>query len=148
MAEKKKKRKPPKRSGEYKSYKVKKGDTLSKIADKNHVSLSDLLRWNTDIKDANKVSAGTHLRIPTIKEGLHPNVSLENRYMGANIFGESEYKGKDPRIRMYKTRTSGGIEGIPGEPDVFGHPYHASSGSVKKPYAYGGRVAKNSMEKS
>ena len=79
MAEKKKKRKPPKRSGEYKSYKVKKGDTLSKIADKNHVSLSDLLRWNTDIKDANKVSAGTHLRIPTIKEGLHPNVSLDNR---------------------------------------------------------------------
>ena len=46
------------------TYVVKPGDTLSKIAKQNGVSLAQLLRANPQIKDPNRVSVGAVLNLP------------------------------------------------------------------------------------
>ncbi len=46
-------------------YVLKKGDTLSKVANKFHVELADLLAANPKIKDPNRVSLGQEIIIPT-----------------------------------------------------------------------------------
>ncbi|MFL5641217.1 MAG: LysM peptidoglycan-binding domain-containing protein [Chloroflexota bacterium] len=46
-------------------YVIKKGDTLSKVANKFDVELEDLLAANPEIKDPNKVSLGQEIVIPT-----------------------------------------------------------------------------------
>jgi hypothetical protein len=51
------------------TYTIKKGDTLSKVANKFHVDLADLLAANPDIKDPNKVSLGQVIIIPTAGAG-------------------------------------------------------------------------------
>lgn len=43
---------------------VKKGDTLSGIAERHNVSTKDLLKANPQIKDPNKISPGQELKIP------------------------------------------------------------------------------------
>ena len=45
-------------------YGVSKGDTLSSIAQKNKVSVSDLMKANQDIKDVNKIGVGQKIVIP------------------------------------------------------------------------------------
>lgn len=47
------------------TYVIKKGDTLSKVANKFHVELADLLAANPDIKDPNKISLGQEIVIPS-----------------------------------------------------------------------------------
>ena len=46
-------------------YVIKKGDTLSKVANKFDVEIEDLLAANPDIKDPNKISLGQEIIIPT-----------------------------------------------------------------------------------
>ena len=44
---------------------VKRGETLAKIAKKYQISLEQLLEINSHIKDAEKVIAGTKVKVPT-----------------------------------------------------------------------------------
>ena len=44
-------------------YKVKKGDTLSKIANKYKTTVEQLMKWNPIIKDKNKIDVGWKLRV-------------------------------------------------------------------------------------
>jgi LysM repeat protein len=46
-------------------YTLKKGDTLSKIATKNGLTIEELLAANPDIKNPNKVAEGQQIIIPT-----------------------------------------------------------------------------------
>ncbi len=46
-------------------YTIKKGDTLSKIATRNGLTVDELLKANPSIKDPNKVSLGQQIIIPT-----------------------------------------------------------------------------------
>lgn len=48
------------------SYTVVRGDTLSRIAYKNSITVSQLLAANPQIKNANKIRAGTVITIPTV----------------------------------------------------------------------------------
>ena len=50
------------------TYTVRPGDTISKIAMRNGVSVAQLLQANPQIKDPNKIKAVsyTHLTLPTI----------------------------------------------------------------------------------
>ena len=111
--------------------KVKKGDTLSKIGKKIHVSVPTLRKLNPKgIDKGDIIHPGQFLKYPSIKKGIHPRVNTEMRHMGHDWAGDTEYKGKDPRTRTYKSRTSGGIKRIPKEPDVKRHT-HSSGGRVK-----------------
>jgi len=51
-------------------YTVKTGDTLSSIAAKYHMTLADLLAYNPQIKDPNKIKVGDQITIPT--PGMSP----------------------------------------------------------------------------
>ncbi len=51
------------------TYVIKKGDTLSKVANKFKVDLTELLAANPDIKDPNKISLGQSIIIPTAGSG-------------------------------------------------------------------------------
>lgn len=53
----------------YKTYTIQKGDTLTAIAKKYGVSVSDLMTANTNIKDKNKIYTGNTLRIPQFDTG-------------------------------------------------------------------------------
>jgi len=46
-------------------YVIKKGDTLSKVANRFDVELEDLLAANPDITDPNKISLGQEIIIPS-----------------------------------------------------------------------------------
>ena len=46
-------------------YVIKKGDTLSKVANKFDVEIADILAANPEIKDPNKISLGQEIVIPT-----------------------------------------------------------------------------------
>lgn len=46
------------------NYKIKYGDTLSKIANRYGKSINEILEHNTHIKDPNKIFAGHNLRVP------------------------------------------------------------------------------------
>jgi LysM repeat protein len=49
-------------------YTIKKGDTLSKIATANGITVDELLAANPAIKDPNKISLGQQIVIPTPSE--------------------------------------------------------------------------------
>lgn len=53
------------RQGASSSYTIKSGDTLSQIAQRNNLSVRDLMSANPDIEDANRINVGQNLRIPT-----------------------------------------------------------------------------------
>lgn len=55
------------------SYTVKRGDTLSAIAARNHVSLSSLERANTQIKNPNLIMVGQKLNIPGRSDSFEPS---------------------------------------------------------------------------
>ncbi len=44
-------------------YKVKKGDTLIRIASTHHCTVSDILRWNPKITDKSRIYANEYLYI-------------------------------------------------------------------------------------
>lgn len=50
-------------------YTIKKGDTLSKVATRNGLTLDELLKANPDIKNPNKVSEGQQIIIPVPTDG-------------------------------------------------------------------------------
>ncbi|MFD6209961.1 CAP domain-containing protein [Peribacillus sp. NPDC060253] len=50
------------------TYEVASGDTLTKIAAEFEVSLSDLLKTNSTIKDSNQIKVGQNITIPTNKQ--------------------------------------------------------------------------------
>jgi LysM repeat protein len=59
-------------------YVIKKGDTLSKVADKFDVELADLLAANPDITDPNKISLGQEIVIPTAPPpSVEPSTDVE-----------------------------------------------------------------------
>jgi len=46
------------------TYVVKAGDTLSKIASRNGITLAQLLQFNPSIKNPNKISVGDKINLP------------------------------------------------------------------------------------
>ena len=54
------------------SYTVKKGDTLSSIAARYHVSLASLEKANSQIKNPNSIFVGEHVNIPGQKDSFSP----------------------------------------------------------------------------
>ena len=59
------------------TYTVKPGDTLSKIASRNGLSLAQLLQANPQIKDPNRISVGDAINLPGDASGV-PAGSTEN----------------------------------------------------------------------
>jgi LysM repeat protein len=57
------------------SYRINSGDTLSKIAQRYHTSVSALMQANSQVKDANKIYAGKTLNIPGSKDEFIPSAS-------------------------------------------------------------------------
>jgi murein DD-endopeptidase MepM/ murein hydrolase activator NlpD len=55
------------------SYTVKRGDTLSAIAARNHVSLSSLEKANTQIKNPNLILVGQKIKIPGKSDSFEPS---------------------------------------------------------------------------
>ena len=66
-----------------KKYKIKAGDTLSAIAKKAGTSVATLKKLN-NIKDVNKIRAGTSLKLPStataIKQSLGPSPAVSKKY--------------------------------------------------------------------
>jgi LysM repeat protein len=103
-------------------YKVKKGDTLSQIAEKFKTSLKELLRSNKDIKDPNMISIGQSIIIPK-KRGVPVYSDLKgsewskirggvNPYMGRSKHGgtvKRKYGSKVKRKSGGKIVTDGNI---------------------------------------
>jgi LysM repeat protein len=54
------------------SYRIQSGDTLSRIAQRNNTSVSELMKANPQIKDANKIYAGRTLNIPGSRDEYVP----------------------------------------------------------------------------
>lgn len=61
------------------TYNIQSGDTLSKIAQSNNTTVANLMSANPNITDANKISAGASLNIPTVSPvGALPNSNVVN----------------------------------------------------------------------
>ena len=71
-------------------YKVKKGDTLSQIAQKFKTSLKELLRSNKNIKDPNMISIGQSIIIPK-KRGVPVYSDLKKSEWGRIKGGLNPY---------------------------------------------------------
>jgi len=71
-------------------YKVKKGDTLSQIAQKFKTSLKELLRSNKNIKDPNMISIGQSIIIPK-KRGVPVYSDLKKSEWGRIKGGTNPY---------------------------------------------------------
>ena len=107
---------------DYTEYKVKKGDTLSEIAEKNHVSMNRMLKANPAIEDADKIRAGSTIRIPSGDSDHSHKVKKQS----GGMIGQSDMSAKKQKAPKKKK--------VP--------QYYKGGGKVKKNYAYGGRVAK------
>jgi LysM repeat protein len=57
------------------SYRIKSGDTLSAIAQRNHTSVGALMKANPQIKNANLIIAGKTLNIPGSRDSFDPGTS-------------------------------------------------------------------------
>ena len=55
-------RKPAEKAG-FIIYQIRKGDTLTRIAERHDCSVAELLRWNPQITDRNRIYAGDYLYI-------------------------------------------------------------------------------------
>jgi LysM repeat protein len=55
------------------NYHIRKGDTLSGIAVRNHTSVSALMKANPNIKNANVISAGATIHLPGARDDFHPS---------------------------------------------------------------------------
>ena len=56
------------------NYKIKKGDTLTKIAKEKGTTVSELMKSNPQIKDKNMIVSGANLNLPYDMEKLKSNV--------------------------------------------------------------------------
>lgn len=81
--------------GSFYSYKVRKGDTISQIAEKYHVSINEIRKWN-NLK-GNKIIAGQNLKIYSSQ----PNMSLVENTTST-----------DANINYYKIKKGDTIGGI------------------------------------
>ena len=50
----------------FSNYSVRGGDTLSKIASSNNISIDDLIKYNPEIENINSIQIGQNIRIPSI----------------------------------------------------------------------------------
>jgi LysM repeat protein len=57
------------------SYRIKSGDTLSAIAQRNHTTVSALMKANPQVKNANLIIAGKSLNIPGSRDSFEPGTS-------------------------------------------------------------------------
>jgi len=60
------------------SYRIKSGDTLSAIAQRNHTTVSALMKANPQIKNANLIIAGKSLNIPGSRDSFEPGPGRTN----------------------------------------------------------------------
>lgn len=72
------------------NYSIKAGDTLSNIAKRYQTSVGELMKANTEIKDANLIYAGAKLNIPGSKDEF---VSSASGPKGVNLDGGASTKG-------------------------------------------------------
>jgi LysM repeat protein len=72
------------------NYSIKAGDTLNKIAQRYHTSVGELMKANSQIKDANLIYAGAKLHIPGSKDEF---VSSAAGPKGVNLDGGAATQG-------------------------------------------------------
>jgi LysM repeat protein len=86
-------------------YKIKSGDTLSQIAKKNNMSLKALLGANPNIKNANKISVGQSIKIPSTK--MMPGSKTDNPYKGMSKtqMNMMDNKNKSEKSQRSATRS-------------------------------------------
>jgi len=85
------------------SQKIKAGDTLSQIAKKNKMSLKQLLKYNPNIKDPNKIRVGQTIKLPgTLGRALGvKGKKTKNPYEGMT-------KSEMAKMAMPKKKKGGG----------------------------------------
>lgn len=118
-----------------KVYKVEKGDSLSAIANKFNVSLQDILKYNKNISNPNKISVGQLILIPSeiianssLKTDQKPLVSKNK----ANPIGDSSFID-------YMKRVENGIKSGWSKSRKLWFP-HISSEGGNKSIAYGHKL--------
>ena len=67
------------------TYTVKPGDNLSRIAQRNGVSLAQLLQANPQIKDPNRISAGDVINLPDGASGVPDGSTEDTKPLPANV---------------------------------------------------------------
>jgi murein DD-endopeptidase MepM/ murein hydrolase activator NlpD len=90
------------RSAATPSYKVKKGDTLSRIAKRQGTSVKDIMAANPNITDPNKIARGAKLNIPTGKRDDDEGIPTPGRNL-------AEAWGFDMDLGKLNEGTSGRI---------------------------------------
>ena len=84
---------PNERVVESGTYKVMKGDTMSGIAKKLGVSLKDLVSWNPQVKDIDKLSVGQELNTSKpagrAEDAVQPKVDEKTDFVARVIYAES-----------------------------------------------------------
>ena len=67
------------------TYTVKPGDTLSRIAMRNGVTLAQLLQANPQVKDPNRISVGDVINLPDGSTGVPAGSTEDTKPLPANI---------------------------------------------------------------
>ena len=67
------------------TYTVKPGDNLSRIAQRNGVSLAQLLQANPQIKDPNRISVGDEINLPDGANGVPDGSTDDTKPLPANV---------------------------------------------------------------
>lgn len=82
-------------------YSVKKGDTLSSIARRNGISLQELLKNNSHIKDPNKIYVGDKINLTNNSNNTKTKTSTPKSKLDDIIF-DNEYEGEAPGSKFTK----------------------------------------------
>jgi len=85
-------------------YKIKSGDTLSQIAKKNGMTLKSLLGANPGIKNANKISVGQSIKIPSTS--MQAGSKSKNPYEGMTQTEMNMLRSKNKGQNEAVTRTA------------------------------------------
>lgn len=90
------------------NYKVKKGDTLSEIAKNNGTTVSQLMKLNPKIKNANRIIVGQSINLGTPKQNTKLTTSTqESDYFDSNNFKiNTNYKGPGSQVHKLITSTT------------------------------------------
>jgi len=86
-------------------YKIKSGDTLSQIAKRKGITLKALLGANPGIKNANKISVGQSIKIPSTSK--MPGSKSDNPYKGMTQtqLNMMDHKNKSEKAQQAATRS-------------------------------------------
>ena len=118
----------PKTTG---SYKIKKGDTLSQIAQRRGTTVSKIMKMNPGIKDKNKIRAGAGLKLPP-KQIKSTAADKAKAQRGKSDFGKifsPTEKQKARRAALKKNQMAGKRRG---------GVMKAAGGKMAKGYSKGG----------